>query len=217
MVGKKVQTFFNPVTEVVVSVEEIVNKKRVGILGGNFNPVHYTHLLMADQVYHQLGLDEIYLMPSNIPPHQTAKRTINSDHRVKMIELAVEDYPYIGIEKIELQREGKSYTYDTMKTLKEKNPEAEYYFIIGGDMVEDLPNWHRIDELVSLVKFVGIKRPNYQVETPYPVIWVEIPETSISSSLIRKRVKDGCSVNFMLPEKVLQYIKKEGLYLNDSL
>lgn len=140
-------------------------RKQVGLLGGNFNPVHLAHLVMADQVQNQLGLDKVYLMPTYLPPHVDEKKTISSEHRLAMLELAVADNPCLDIEPIELIRKGKSYTYDTMKALKEANPDTDYYFIIGGDMVEYLPKWHRIDDLLHLVQFVGIRRPNYPTES----------------------------------------------------
>lgn len=206
------------VTEPVTFATKQLDKKRkqVGILGGNFNPVHQAHLVIADQVYHQLGLDRFYLMPSYLPAHVDPKKTIAAEHRLKMLELAIADNPQMAIETIELERKGKSYTYDTIKALKEKNPDTDYYFVIGGDMVEYLPTWHRIDELVELVQFVGVKRPNYGIETPYPVIWVDVPLMEISSTLIRKNVKIGCSIRYLLPPAVEEYIKKEGLYGDDS-
>lgn len=94
-------------------------RKQVGLLGGNFNPVHLAHLVMADQVQNQLGLDKVYLMPTYLPPHVDEKKTISSEHRLAMLELAVSDNPCLDIEPIELIRKGKSYTYDTMKALKE--------------------------------------------------------------------------------------------------
>ncbi|WP_237580175.1 nicotinate-nucleotide adenylyltransferase [Candidatus Enterococcus huntleyi] len=190
-------------------------RKQVGILGGNFNPVHWTHLMIADQVGQSLGLDKVYLMPSFLPPHVDEKKTIAAEHRLAMLELAVEDNPLLAIETLELERKGKSYTYETMKALKEKNPETDYYFIIGGDMVEYLPKWHRIEELVELVNFVGIKRLDYGTETPYPIIWVDVPESDLSSSMIRKKVTSGCSIRYLVPDKVRDYIQEKELYLDE--
>ena len=132
-----------------------------------------------------------------------------------MLELAVADNPCLDIEPIELIRKGKSYTYDTMKALKEANPDTDYYFIIGGDMVEYLPKWHRIDDLLHLVQFVGIRRPNYPTESTYPIIWVDVPQMAISSTLIRQKVKRGCSTRYLLPENVINYIQEKGLYQDE--
>ena len=168
-------------------------KKQVGILGGTFNPVHLAHLVMAEQAGRNLGLDRVFLMPSYQPPHIDEKQTIDAKHRLNMLELAVEDNPFLQIETIELARGGKSYTYDTMKELTQNNPDTDYYFIIGGDMVEYLPKWYKIDELTSMVNFVGIRRPGYTTK-------------------IRQKIKEGCSIRYLVPDKVIDYIQNEGLY-----
>ena len=193
---------------------EIKDKKRkqVGVLGGNFNPVHNAHLIVADQVRQQLGLDKVLLMPEYEPPHVDTKGTIAEHHRLKMLELAIEGIEGLEIETIELERKGISYTYDTMLLLNERDPDTDYYFIIGADMVDYLPKWHRIDELVEIVQFVGVQRPRYKAGTSYPVIWVDVPLMDISSSMVRDFVAKGRTPNFMLPKPVLDYIKKEGLY-----
>ena len=193
---------------------EIKEKKRkqVGILGGNFNPVHNAHLIVADQVRQQLGLDQVLLMPEYQPPHVDKKETIPEHHRLKMLELAIEGIEGLDIETIELERKGISYTYDTMKILTEQHPDTDYYFIIGADMVDYLPKWYRIDELVDMVQFVGVQRPCYKAGTSYPVIWVDVPLMDISSSMVRDFIAQGRKPNFLLPQPVLDYIEKEGLY-----
>ena len=131
-----------PFTKVKLEPEVKAKKrKQVGILGGNFNPVHNAHLVVADQVRQQLCLDQVLLMPEYEPPHVDKKSTIDEKHRLKMLELAIEGIEGLGIETIELERKGISYTYDTMKFLTEKHPDTDYYFIIGADMVDYLPKW----------------------------------------------------------------------------
>ncbi|MFA9414080.1 MULTISPECIES: nicotinate-nucleotide adenylyltransferase [unclassified Streptococcus] len=202
-----------PFTKVELeTTEKTTNRRQVGILGGNFNPVHNAHLVVADQVRQQLGLDAVYLMPEYKPPHVDKKETIDENHRLEMLKRAIAGVEGLGIETIELERQGISYTYDTMKLLTEKNPETDYYFIIGGDMVEYLPKWHRIDELVNLVQFVGVQRPRYKAGTSYPVIWVDVPLMDISSSMVRDFIKKGRTPNYLLPHEVLDYIEEEGLY-----
>lgn len=190
-------------------------RKQVGILGGTFNPVHIAHLITADQVGKALGLETVALMPSNQPPHQDEKKTIDASHRLRMLELALADNPLLTIEPIELQRAGKSYTYDTMKLLTEQNSDTDYYFIIGGDMVEYLPKWYKIDELMQMVNFVGVRRPNYATETPYPIIWIDVPLMDVSSTQLRKKIAQGCSVNYLVPPNVVNYIQEKGLYLDE--
>lgn len=192
-----------------------VPKKQVGILGGNFNPVHYAHLVMGEQVGQALGLEKVYFMPEYLPPHIDEKQTIPAEHRLAMLEAAIADNPRFAIEPIELARKGKSYTIDTMRALTTQHPDTNYYFIIGGDMVQYLPKWHQIDELLQLVTFVGVRRPGYPIESDYPIIWIDVPLMDVSSTTIRKKVEQGCSVRYLLPESVLHYIQEKGLYLDD--
>lgn len=203
------------ITEVepLIQVQTTQPRKQVGILGGNFNPVHNQHLLIADQVGMALNLEKVYLMPEYLPPHVDEKDTIEAEHRLNMLKLAIADNPLFDIEQAELQRKGKSYTYDTMKALIAQNPDTDYYFIIGGDMVEYLPKWYKIDELVEMVQFVGVKRPGYTIDTPYPIIWLDAPMMDLSSSLIRKKIAQGCSIRYLVPEAVRNYILEKGLYL----
>ena len=151
-------------------------------------------------------------MPEYLPPHVDKKETIDEAHRLNMLMLAINGIEGLDIETIELERKGISYSYDTMKYLTEKNPDTDYYFIIGADMVEYLPKWHRIDELVDLVQFVGVQRPKFKAGTSYPVIWVDVPLMDISSTNVRELIKNGHTPNFMVPQPVLAYIKKAGLY-----
>jgi len=189
--------------------------KQVGLLGGNFNPIHHAHLMIAEQVGQKMGFDEVHLLPSYLPPHVDEKKTIDSKHRLAMVKLAIEDNSFLSVDMRELARKGKSYTIDTMLELTSENPDTEYYFIIGGDEVAYLPKWHRIDELVRIVNFVGVKRAGYAPESPYPIIWVDVPEIQLSSSYIRKQVKQGCSIRYLVPDRVREYITEEGLYLDE--
>lgn len=200
------------IPKVIAMTELKRKKKQVGLLGGNFNPVHQAHLMIAEQVGQKLGFERVHLLPSFLPPHVDEKKTIDSQMRLEMLELATEDNPHLAIDTRELTRQGKSYTFDTMKELTAKNPDTEYYFIIGGDEVAYLPKWHKIDELVKLVNFVGVKRPGYGLESPYPIIWVDVPQIQLSSSYIRQQVAAGGSIRYLVPEKVREYIYEKGLY-----
>lgn len=187
-------------------------KRKVGILGGTFDPPHFGHLVIANEVLHQLELDHVKFMPNNVPPHKENVSGTTSSDRLRMLELAVEGNDRFLIEPIELEREGRSYTFETMKMLTERNPEQEYYFIIGADMVEYLPKWHKIDELVGLVRFVGVNRPHFKTKSLYPIIRAEVPMIELSSTMIRDRVKTGRTIKYWLPEPVEDYIKENGLY-----
>lgn len=187
-------------------------RKSVGILGGGFNPVHIGHLVMADQVKDQLNLDECYLMPTYEPPHVDHKKVIEADHRVEMLSLAVNGSTRLSIELAEIKRQGKSLTYDTMKALTKSHPMTDYYFIIGGDMVEYLPKWYRIDDLLEMITFVGIKRTGYPEVSDYPIIWIDSPLIDVSSTLIREKIKRNDSVKYLLPDNVINYIEEHQLY-----
>ncbi|APB31669.1 nicotinate-nucleotide adenylyltransferase [Vagococcus teuberi] len=197
---------------------EMINepRKRVGILGGGFNPVHLGHLVMAEQVYAQLALDEFYLMPTYQPPHVDKKTVIDASHRVAMLELATKSNPHLKVELEEVYREGKSYTFDTMESLIAKNPNTDYYFVIGGDMVDYLPKWYKIDELMKMIQFVAIKRSGFPQTSDYPLIWVDSPRMDISSSLIRQNIQRGCPIKYLVPDNVIDYIQKKDLYRHDN-
>lgn len=207
------------VTEPEILIEEIRTSKRekVGILGGTFNPPHTGHLIIADQVRDQLDLDKILFLPTAQPPHSSvAKETISSDIRVQMLDLAIVAHPDFDMELYEVQMGGKNYTYDTMKALIDLYPAVDFYFIVGGDMIADLPTWHEIDKLVDMVQFVGVNRPGFEAESEYPIIMVDVPMTTINSSMIRQKVKTDCSIKYLVPEEVRKYIAIEGLYQDDK-
>lgn len=185
--------------------------KKIGLLGGTFDPPHIGHLIIADDVYHELGLDEVWFIPSQIPPHKNAA-SVSADKRLEMVEKATSDRDYFFVKGIELQRTGPSYTIDTIKQLKELYPDIDFYFIIGADMVEYLPQWQAIDELIHAIQFVGVKRPGFDLVTPYPVRLVDSLVVDISSSDVRSRIKARRPVRYLLPESVDRYIREHKLY-----
>lgn len=199
-------------TQVATQMQATAKKRRIGILGGTFNPPHLGHLVIADQVATQLGLDQVLFMPDAEPPHVDRKLAIPAADRVAMVQAAIKDNPLFKLELTEVQRGGKSYTYDTMVQLTREHPENQYYFIIGGDMVAYLPKWYRIDELVKLVQFVGVCRQGFTRESPYTVLWVDVPNIGISSTMIRDQIRRGQSVRYLVPTMVDLYIKEHLLY-----
>ncbi|MFD3447662.1 nicotinate-nucleotide adenylyltransferase [Microbacteriaceae bacterium 4G12] len=186
--------------------------RKVGIIGGTFDPPHNGHLLIASEVQDALKLDEVWFMPNQIPPHKMGKEVTSVDNRVEMLRLATEQMPHFSLCLVELTRQGPSYTYDTVVQLKEQYPDTCFYFIIGGDMVEYLPKWYKVEELLKLITFVGVTRLGYALTTPYDMITLEIPEFAVSSSLIRERFSKKKTTNYLLPEKVKDYIERNGLY-----
>ncbi len=203
--------------EILIEEVQVSKNEKVGILGGTFNPPHLGHLIMAEQVKDQLDLDRILFMPTAEPPHSsTTKETISADVRVEMLDLAIMSNPDFDLELYEVEQGGKNYSFDTMKALIDLYPGVEFYFIIGGDMIADLPTWYRIEELAELVRFVGIERPGFVANTAYPIIMVDTTVTDISSSVIRNKVSRNCSIKYLVPAAVKEYIGLEGLYKNDN-
>lgn len=186
--------------------------KKIGLFGGTFNPPHIGHLIMANEVYAALDLTEVRFMPNAKAPHKEISKSATNEQRLHMVELAIEGIPYFKVERFEMERGGVSYTYDTIKALLEREPDVEFYFIIGGDMIDALHTWYRIDDLMELVQFVGVKRPGSKAETSYNVHMVEAPEINLSSTFIRKRFQQKGSLQFLMPPAAEAYIRKEGLY-----
>lgn len=187
-------------------------KKRVGILGGTFNPVHNMHLFMATKVQEAYNLDEMWLMPTYLPPHKSSRDVIDGRYRKKMLQLAIENNPKLRVEDIELRNQEVSYSYHTMKQLCEQYPDTTFYFIIGGDMLSSLDTWYRIEDLKEMVTFIGVERVGYHHDRMDGVEYVTLPVTEISSSYIRDSLHHHQSVRYLLPDSVLHYIEKEGLY-----
>ncbi|GGH68350.1 putative nicotinate-nucleotide adenylyltransferase [Compostibacillus humi] len=185
--------------------------RKIGILGGTFDPPHIGHLIIAEEVRIALKLEEIWFIPTYTPPHKEEAKTTARD-RVQMTEIAISANPHFRLQTVEVERSGKSYTIDTIKQFRNEFPDVDFYFIIGADMVEYLPHWHRIEELVQLVKFVGVKRSGYELKTTYPFIEVEIPAIDISSSLLRERLRNGIESRYLIPDSVYAYIREKGLY-----
>lgn len=186
--------------------------KKVGILGGTFNPPHIGHLIVANEVYQALALDEVRFMPNAIAPHKEVEHALTNEQRLDMVECAIKNYSQFTIEPFEVDRGGVSYTYDTMCALRMREPDVQFYFIIGGDMIDSLHTWYRIEELINLVQFVGVKRPGTNAQTSYSVLMVDVPEINLSSTLIRNRLRTGRTLEFLVPPPVEAYIRKEGLY-----
>jgi len=186
--------------------------KKVGLLGGTFNPPHIGHLIMANEVKHALQLDEVRLMPTSVPPHKADPSDATPEQRLRMVELAVSGIPGLTPSSFEVDRGGVSYTFDTMKTLTEQEPDTKFHFIIGGDMIDMLHKWYKIDELMKIVTFVGVCRPGTAGKTQYPITMVQIPEIDLSSTLIRNRLQTGGTIQFLVPENIATYIRQEGLY-----
>lgn len=200
-----------------------MKNKRLGIMGGTFDPVHLGHLRTAEFIYDHLGLAKIIFVPAFIAPHKVGLEFAPAADRYRMTELATEPYPYFEVNDIELKRSGVSYTYDTVMQLKGLYPDCELYFIIGADAVPMLNTWHKIRELLGEVTFIAADRPGYGQTVnkvceffgelaKNKILLLDTPEVDISSTNIRERVRQGISIKGLVPENVEQYIFKEHLY-----
>ena len=190
---------------------------KIGLLGGTFDPPHLGHLIMADEALYQCGLDEVWFLPSFEPPHaerKTSSHPIAAEHRLEMVQRAIQDDRRFKLSTIEYERRGKSYTYETIEELNEKFPEHQFYFIIGADMVNDLPKWVRFDEIKKRITFIGFNRADVDFHPPRDVkmLKAEMPDIGISSSLVRRRIHDKGAWHYFVPEAVKNYIEVNGLY-----
>ncbi len=174
----------------------------IGLFWGNFNPVHVAHLTIADQVRQQLHLEKVVFLPE----HNT------NGHVASMLAAAIDGHQGLEVDACRLRTPGNG-IYETVCELREENPECDFYFIVGGDMISQLDRWEHIDELLGMVQFVGIRRPRYRVGTSFPILWVDVPAMDISGSLIREQLAQGLIPHFLLAPKVLDYILKNGLYI----
>lgn len=191
---------------------------RTGLMGGTFDPIHAGHLLAAEAAREAAGLDEVWFIPTNVPPHKPQPGA-GARERLEMVRLAIADHPAFRAEEAELDRGGVSYTVDTVAALRERYPERSFYWIVGTDMMNDLPNWHRIEELAAQVRFVCLRRQGEESEEGAlpaylreKLLHAPMPPIGISSTDIRERLRGGRSIRYQVPEAVRDYIERNGLY-----
>jgi nicotinate-nucleotide adenylyltransferase len=190
-------------------------------MGGTFDPIHLGHLVAAERALEAGSLHEVRFMPTFQPPHKSAVQGATPDERRHMVELAIADQPAFRLESIELERGGVSFAVDTASALTAREPENEFFWIIGGDMVLYLPQWYAIEEIAQHVTFLGLTRPGFPVDAevipPFlrERVWLaEMPALDISSTEIRERGRSGRSIRYLVPEPVRRYIEEKGLYAN---
>ncbi|MBP3966148.1 nicotinate-nucleotide adenylyltransferase [Paenibacillus sp. DLE-14] len=192
---------------------------KVGFMGGTFDPIHYGHLLAAESAREACGLDEVWFIPAGHPPLKENGPLADGQTRLEMVYRAIDFQPHFRGMDVELEREGTSYTIDTVKSLMELYPDREFSIIIGSDRVNDLPQWHQINELAALVRFIGVRRAGEELKVDaLPAFLqerlsiIEMPQIGISSTDIRNRRAQGRSIRFLVPEKVYSFIRRNGLY-----
>ena len=198
--------------------------RKIGILGGTFNPIHIGHLIIAQDAMEQLGLDCVKFIPSATPPHKRYEGNATTAQRLAMVWLAIRGNARFEVDDIEIRRGGTSYSVDTLAELRRRNPRATFYFIIGADSLRELHRWREVGRLVRLCTFVTVVRPGFE---PRRVVDPKLDAAArrrlrqhvlrghacdIASRDIRARVARGEPIRYLVPDAVLQYIRRHKLY-----
>lgn len=206
-----------------------MNKKnrirRLAIMGGTFDPIHMGHLVTAEEVRHEFNVDEVLFVPTGHPPHKSNINMTTCEHRYLMTVLATAANPYFKVSRIEIEREGVTYTIDTIKELKRiYGNEVQLYFITGADAVHKILSWKESAELLKICDFVAVTRPGYnkeelieqveelKIQYKTNIHFLEVPALAISSSDIRRRLHEMKPIKYLVPQEVENYIKKHELY-----
>jgi len=198
-----------------------VTERRIGVMGGTFDPCHHGHLVAASEVAGRFALDEVVFVPTGQPWQKSDYDVSPAEDRYLMTVIATASNPMFTVSRVDIDRQGPTYTIDTLHDLREIYGLAtEMYFITGADALAQILGWHRSDELFSLAHFVGVTRPGHHLEDPgFPdgvVSLVEVPALAISSTDCRARVAAGQPVWYLVPDGVVQYISKRRLYREAS-
>lgn len=196
--------------------------RRLGVLGGTFDPIHHGHLIAAAELRHALMLDRVLIVPNADPPHKPGVPVSTAADRLEMLRLVVSDVPWLSIDTIELDRGGRSFTVATLQAMAEREAPVRLFFLMGEDSLHDLPTWHRPHQIVALAELGVATRPAVDVDldavfAQVPgargrVHLVETPQIGIASRDIRSRVANGQPIEFQLPPAVESYIRRHGLY-----
>ena len=189
--------------------------KKIALFGGTFDPVHLGHLVTAEDIRKNLKLDKVIFIPAGRPPHKSEADVTNAEHRLKMLELAVKPFPKFEISDYELKKSGKSYTIDTVRYFKKiLNKGDKLYFIAGSDIVRQIKLWKEWEKLIKEVHLLIMARPGFKAGKKASEFGslIEIKNIDISSSAIRKTIKKGLPVTYMVPETVEKYIYEHKLY-----
>jgi len=193
-------------------------------MGGTFDPVHYGHLIAAENSRSEFGLDRVVFIPAARPPHKAGESVLDSSHRLHMVKLAIANNPAFEISTLEQERQGPSYTIDTVEYFRSRFPGIQIYFIMGMDSLLMFDTWRDYERLAGQCRFIVVTRPGYVMEADNPalahlpsILWenlsvLEIPGMDISSSDIRRRVRLGLPIKYMVPAAVEEYIQEHRLY-----
>ncbi|MBN9374229.1 MAG: nicotinate-nucleotide adenylyltransferase [Cellulomonas sp.] len=193
-----------------------MNRPRLGVMGGTFDPVHHGHLVAASEVASEFGLDEVIFVPTGKPSFKQEQDVTLPEHRYLMTVIATASNPQFTVSRVDIERQGLTYTVDTLRDLAAQRGDADFFFITGADALEQILTWKDADELFAMAHFVGVTRPGHQLTVDglpgEHVSVLEIPALAISSTDIRARAQAGKPVWYLVPDGVVQYIAKYGLY-----
>lgn len=201
----------------------MTNSQRIGIMGGTFDPIHNGHLVAASEVAHRFDLETVVFVPTGQPWHKEGKQVTEVEHRYLMTVVATASNPRFTVSRVDIDRDGPTYTIDTLRDIRNFYPDAELYFITGADSVASIMSWNSWEEMLEMAKFVGVTRPGYVLSTDMlpeeaqkEIELIEIPAMAISSTDCRARANAGEPVWYLVPDGVVQYIAKNNLYQPDS-
>ncbi|RTL68223.1 MAG: nicotinate-nucleotide adenylyltransferase [Pseudonocardiaceae bacterium] len=190
--------------------------RRIGVMGGTFDPIHHGHLVAASEVADRFDLDEVVFVPTGQPWQKTATEVSPAEDRYLMTVVATASNPRFSVSRVDIDRGGPTYTADTLADLRKTNPDAQLFFITGADALEQILSWRKLDELFENAHFIGVTRPGYELDGDHlpdgAVSLVEVPAMAISSTDCRRRVAEGRPVWYLVPDGVVQYISKRSLY-----
>ncbi|MFB9381823.1 nicotinate-nucleotide adenylyltransferase [Pseudonocardia petroleophila] len=191
-------------------------QRKIGVMGGTFDPIHHGHLVAASEVADRFGLDEVVFVPTGQPWQKGARPVSAAEERYLMTVVATASNPRFTVSRVDIDRGGPTYTKDTLTDLRAAMPDASLYFITGADALGAILSWRDVEDLFALAHFVGVTRPGYELEDDHlpdgAVTLVEVPAMAISSTDCRRRVAEGHPVWYLVPDGVVQYIAKRGLY-----
>ncbi|MGK5558192.1 nicotinate-nucleotide adenylyltransferase [Actinomadura kijaniata] len=195
----------------------MTQKRRLGIMGGTFDPIHHGHLVAASEVAHYFSLDEVVFVPTGVSSHKDDRKIAPAEDRYLMTVIATASNPRFSVSRIDIDRPGPTYTVDTLRDMRDLHgPGTELFFITGADALGKMLTWHDADELFELAHFVGVTRPGHRLADPgLPdgrVSLMEVPALSISSTECRDRVRAGEPIWYLVPDGIVQYINKRSLY-----
>ena len=207
-----------------------VKRKKIGIMGGTFDPIHVGHLILGEKAHEQLGLDKVWFMPSGNPPHKRNREGRASDEqRVEMVKRAISGNPHFELSLIEMNENGYTYTYRTLETLKQQNPDTDYYFIIGADSLYNFATWKERARTCGACTIVAASRnhiPAHSLDQQMTYlsqqykgcfIRLDTMNIDVSSQDLRRWLKEGRSLRYYVPDDVIAYIRNNHIYMTGGI